>query len=318
MFSKLRAIFTKDKTPLKAESLVFKYKDREILDNLNLDIKKSRIVAIIGKSGSGKSTFLKLAAGVIAKSFRGKIRILGKRRPFSKKDIGYVPQEVSLIPDFSIEENLKLFGGINGLNEKKSLSEGILLLKELHLEESIGNKPTELSGGQRVRLNIIISLLHDPAVIILDEPFVGLDFFNRRLLWHFFKSLKNKGKSVVLTTHLLSEIEEHADQILVLGRGKIQVSGSSSQIKEKLKANKVLELKFDKKLTEENLHDINEYCRKKTVKLLDNYDDIAMFSIESENQKKFLQNFLTKHRMKHTILTYKVPSLDEAFMRASK
>jgi len=316
MFKKIKAIFNKDKSPLKTKSLNFKYGDKTILKDLNINIDSSKIVAIIGKSGSGKSTFLKLITGVIAKRFKGKITILGHSRMFSKKDIGYIPQETSLIPDLTLEENIKLFGGLNGLSEKISLTQGIKLLKTLHLDESLAKTPNELSGGQKVRFNIIISLLHDPAVVILDEPFVGLDFFNRRLLWHFFSSLKKRGKSVILTTHLLTEIENNTDQILVLNKGRIQISGNSNQIKEKLKTHKVLELKFNKRLNEDKILDINEYCRKKTVKLLDHYEDIAMFSIESDKQKQLLIGFLKKNKMQNSIMTYKTPSLDEAFMRA--
>ena len=115
---------------------------------------------------------------------------------------------------------------------------------------------------------------------------------------------------------LLSEVEEHADQILVLNKGKIQISGNSTQVKEKLKTKKVLELKFSKILSNDNILDIKEYCRKKTVKLLDHYEDTALFSIESEQQKRYVEQFLNKNKMKFKIMNYKVPTLDEAFMRA--
>lgn len=300
--------------PLFAKSLRFRYKNKEILDNLDVDIEKSKIVAIIGKSGCGKSTFLKLITGVLSKSYKGLIRIMGKPTLFSKKNIGYIPQDFSLIPDLTIEENIKFFGKLNGIDEAEAMERGLELLETLHINENLLSLPNELSGGQKVRLNIIVSILHNPFVIIADEPFVGLDFLNRKMLWNFFISLKKQKKTIILTSHLLSEIEKYVDQILILSNGRIALNGSPKQIKEKLKTKSIIEVKFKKKLNKEQKLDLKEFERKNPGTLIDYYEDMALFNIANDAQKKKLSKYLNANKMKHAMNKYKQPNLDEAFM----
>ena len=258
----------KKSIPLSAESVRFAYNNKEILQNVTLDIKENAITAIIGKSGSGKTTFLKLVAGIIAQKYGGDIKIFGRSKIFKKNVMGFVPQEIALIPDLSILDNIKIAGLNLGINEELALQKATELMKLLRLEEDLYKKPTELSGGQKVRLNIILSLLHDPKIVILDEPFVGLDFRNRRLLWHFLTSLKKKGLSIVLTSHLLSETQEHADRLVILEKGKVFFNGDLNSLKNKLKVKFILEIKFSR-ISKESLIKLEKYCNYKSIKILD-------------------------------------------------
>lgn len=194
MFKKIRTIFYKKGVPLKTKNLKFSYKKNTILKNINLTIKNNQILSIIGKSGEGKSTFLNLIVGVLTKKYEGSIKILGYENGLAKKDIGYVPQEISLIPDMNIEQNICFFGNLNGISENNAKKRGRLLMKTLHLNLPLTRFPREMSGGQKVRLNIVLSLIHNPKIIIMDEPFVGLDYFNRKILWHFLEYQKTEEK----------------------------------------------------------------------------------------------------------------------------
>ena len=220
--------------PFSADKVRFSYEDKEILKNISLNLKKGTITSIIGSSGCGKSTFLNLAAGIISKKHSGKIRIFGKSNIFKKKSIGFVPQEIAVIPDLTINDNIKIAGLNHGISSRVALGHAKYLLQTLRLSENTDKKPTELSGGQKVRLNIILSVLHDPDIFILDEPFVGLDFQNRRLLWHFLEQMKNRGKTILLTSHLLSETQEHANSLIILKEGRIYFKGTVTKLKEKL------------------------------------------------------------------------------------
>jgi len=304
-----------DKIPLSAESVRFSYSEQEVLKDVTLHVKEGTITAIIGKSGSGKSTFLKLAAGIIAKRHFGSIKIFGKPKILEKHSIGFVPQELAIIPDLSIEDNIKIAGLNLGISEKEALEKAFDLMKLLRLDESIKKKPTELSGGQKVRLNIILSLLHNPKVVILDEPFVGLDFSNRRLLWHFLESIKKKGFSVILTSHLLSETQEHADRLVILKDGKVFFSGNIDSLKEKLEIRFVFDVHFSR-LSLENFNKIKKYSDYKDIKIIDRYEKYLMFALKDQSTKDILTKLFDKLQLQYQITGFREPNLDEIFLKA--
>ena len=314
LFSFIKSIFSSNDYAITAHKLAFSYDKKEILSDFTLKIKKGQIIGIVGKSGSGKSTFLKLITGVISKSHKGNIQIFGKDKLLKKSNIGYVPQENAFIPELTLRENIILFGKLYGLSSKFALSKSKSLLRLMHLTEFEDHKPKNLSGGQKVRLNILISLLHNPKIIILDEPFVGLDFYNRKLLWLFFKSLQKEGRTLIMTTHLLSEIEKYADIIYVLKEGKIWVKGTPEHIKTELKSQAIIEVVVKGNINNEKILDIKEFCRKKTTKLIDIYEQTLIFNLEALSKKDQLSKFLNKIGLKHSVTTLKQANMDEALM----
>jgi ABC-type multidrug transport system ATPase subunit len=301
--------------PLTTSKVAFSYKDQEILRDISISLKPGELVAIIGKSGCGKSTFLKIIAGIIPQPDQGKIKIFGKPKFFSKDKIGFTPQETAMIPDLSILDNIKIFGLNSGITERKATRKAKKLLKMLKLEEDKNKLPSQLSGGQRVRLNIVLSLLHDPEILILDEPFTGLDFRNRRLLWHFLETLRKRGKSIILTSHLLAETQEHVDRLIILKNGKIFFSGNLESLKTKLKINYIYELRFTH-LSQENLEKIKKYCEYKDLKILDSYQRYLMFGINTEREKSYLIKLLNKLNLKFNEISFREPNLDETFLKA--
>jgi len=303
------------KYPLAAESVRFSYSEQEVLQDITLNVKEGTITAIIGKSGSGKSTFLKLAAGIIAGKYYGKIKIFGRSKVLEKHSVGFVPQEVALIPDLTIEDNIKIAGLNLGIPEDKALDKAFDLMKLLRLDESIKKKPFELSGGQKVRLNIILSLLHNPKVIVLDEPFVGLDFLNRRLLWHFLESLKKKGFSIILTSHLLTETQDHVDKLVILKEGKVFFKGNMDALKSKLEIKYVFEVRFSR-LSAENLGKIKKFCDYKDIKIVDTYEKYMMISLKNQRARNTLTNFFDKLKLEYEEIGFREPNLDEIFLKA--
>ncbi|MDA3836247.1 MAG: ABC transporter ATP-binding protein [Nanoarchaeota archaeon] len=304
----------KKHTPLKTQEVKFSYGKQAVLQDISLEIKEASITAIIGKSGCGKSTFLKLISGIISKSHKGKIKIFGKNKTWNKNKLGFVPQELSMIPDLSIKDNINLAGLNLGISERTAMTKAKELLELLKLNEDLDKKPDELSGGQKVRLNIILSLLHNPQFLILDEPFVGLDFQNRKLLWHFLESMKKKGKAIVLTSHLLSETEEHVDRIIILKNGKVFFTGKPEKLKEKLKIKYIFEVKFAY-LSKENLQQIKDNCYIKRIPILDHYDKYIMFALESENTRDQLTRLFKKLNLSYEELSLREPNLDEIFLK---
>ena len=312
--TKIKNLFKGNLTPIEAKSVKFGYGKKQILKDFSLKIGTGEIIGIIGQSGSGKSTFLKLITGVITKKFSGKIEIFGKNSKFNKSQIGYVPQEVSLIQELTIRENINVFGKLQGLTSEQAQKAAEPILELMHLSDFIDVTPGNLSGGQKVRINILLSILHNPSIIILDEPFVGLDYYNRKLLWFFFEELKSKKKTLIMTTHMLSEIEKHANRIYVLQEGKIIVKGTPAYVKKYMKSTIILEIQTTSNPNRNQLLDIEHYCRKKNVKLIDVYKKNIIFNLENNGQKENLLKFLIKIGLKHSIREYKEANMDEALM----
>ncbi|MFC1754792.1 ABC transporter ATP-binding protein [Thermoproteota archaeon] len=309
-----RFFFPSDAYPIRAKKVRFAYAEKEILKDFNLSVRTSQIVAVVGMSGSGKSTFLNLVAGVLTATHKGKISILGRGKGLAKEDIGYVPQEMAVLPDLSIEENIRFFGNLNGISSDKALKAGKELMGIMQLNVPLDRKTDEISGGQRVRLNIMVSLLHNPHVIIMDEPFVGLDYHNRKLLWHFLEHQRNRHKTVILTTHMLTEAEHHSDRIVLLHQGKIFAKGKMKDIRTKLQTHFILELKLSY-LNKGNVAAISRYCKDKGISIMDSFNNYMMFSVKSEGQRGYLLKFLDKKGLEFKEIGFREPNLDELFLK---
>jgi ABC-2 type transport system ATP-binding protein len=312
---KLLKRINKKVKPILTSSVGFSYKDQEVLRDVSMSTKPGEIVAVIGKSGCGKSTFLKIISGIISTSHQGKVRVFGKPKFFEKDKIGFTPQELSFIPDLSILDNIKLFGLNSGITEAKAIEQANKLLHLLKLNEGINKLPSQLSGGQKVRLNIILSMLHDPQILIMDEPFTGLDFQNRRLLWHFLETMRKKKKSIILTSHLLTETQEHVNRLVILKDGKVFFSGKLEKLRAKLKVNYIYEIRC-KYLSSENLDKIKKYCAYKDIKILDVYEKYLMFGIPTPKEKTYLIKHLEKLNLQFEEISFREPNLDETFLKA--
>jgi ABC-2 type transport system ATP-binding protein len=301
--------------PLETANVGFSYMNQEVLRDVSLALKPGELVAIIGKSGSGKSTFLKIVAGIISTKHIGKVKIFGKSKIFSKSKVGFVPQEISLIPDLSIIDNIKIAGLTCGVCEEQAMKRASELMSMLRLDENMNKNPEQLSGGQKVRLNIVLSLLHDPKILILDEPFVGLDFMNRRLLWHFLESMRKKKKSIILTSHLLTETQEHVDRLIILKDGRVFFNGNLEKLKAKLKINYIYELRFSY-LSKATISEIRKYCAYKDIEILDSYERYLMFGLNTERERNNLLKLLAKLNLKFSEISFREPNLDETFLKA--
>lgn len=309
-----RRIKPSEQHPLFARKIAFSYKDTEILRGLNLTVKSSQIIAVVGQSGSGKTTFLNIVSGVLTGKHTGKLSILGHNKSLAKDDIGYVPQDISLVPDMDLKENFQFFGSLNGLKNNVSVSVGKALMKTLQLDVPLNRLPTELSGGQKVRMNIIVSLLHNPKVIILDEPFVGLDYFNRKLLWHFLEHQKNRHKTIIITTHMLAEAEHHASRLILLHEGKIFARGKMEDIMRKLKTRYIVEIKFSY-ISGRSHKAIEKYCESHDVSIIDFFNNYMMISVNSEGQKNYFFRHLDKLKLDFKEVGFREPNLDELFLK---
>src|SRR5512142_3181707 len=192
------------------------------LGGVDLDIRAGEIFALLGPNGAGKTTLISIIAGLLRAS-AGTVRVLGKDvvRDYreTRRAIGLVPQELNFDPFFTVEETLRFQAGYFGvrLGEERLVE----ILENLELLERRRANTRALSGGMKRRLLIAKALVHEPRVLFLDEPTAGVDVELRRALWRYVRTLRDRGTTVVLTTHYLEEAEELADRIGVIDRGRL-------------------------------------------------------------------------------------------------
>ncbi len=206
--------------------------EKVALNNINLDIPKGSIFGLLGPNGAGKSTFINILADLVKKT-SGKVNVLGvdheKDLKTVKSSMGIVPQELNIDPFFTPYELLEIQAGLYGVSRKNRKTNQILEM--LALSDKSQAYARTLSGGMRRRLLIAKAMVHDPEILILDEPTAGVDVELRSNLWDSIHLLNNKGKTIILTTHYLHEAEELCDTIAIIDRGKLVACDTKENIK---------------------------------------------------------------------------------------
>ncbi|MBC1237996.1 ABC transporter ATP-binding protein [Nostoc sp. 2RC] len=216
---------------LKIQNLNKSYKLRKVLQNLNLHIDAGEIYGLLGANGAGKTTTINIICNLL-KPDSGNVII--NNQPISqatKKIIGIAPQENLLYKTLTCEENLKFFADIYGLDRKTRQQQIKATLAAVNLLDRAKNPVDTLSGGMQRRLNIAVALVHQPQLLILDEPTTGLDIEARYEIWELIRQLKNQGVTILLTTHLLDEAERLCQRIGILKDGQILAEGSLAQLR---------------------------------------------------------------------------------------
>ena len=209
-------------TAIKIRDINKSYGSLQALADINLDIKKGEFFGLLGPNGAGKSTLIGILGGLVKKD-SGSVTVLGKdiikNYRETKKSLGIVPQEITFDPYFTVRETLEIHSGYFGIKDNDEKIDELLEALSLTDKAEIG--PRQLSGGMKRRLLIAKALVHDPEIIVLDEPTAGVDVELRNSLWEYVISLNEEGKTIILTTHYLEEAEALCDRIAIMNKGKI-------------------------------------------------------------------------------------------------
>ncbi len=211
---------------MQARGLVKRYGEREALRGVDLIADAGELVAIIGPNGAGKTTLLSILAGTL-KPDAGELGV-------DVGDVGWVPQQAALYRRLTVEENLLLFARLEGHEDPRASTEEMLELAGLG--ERRGEVVARLSGGNQQRINIAIGLLSRPAVLLLDEPSVGLDPRQRARLWEFVSGLAGRGTTVIFSTHDIQEAERYGRRLLVLADGESLFDGPAEELREAVRS----------------------------------------------------------------------------------
>ena len=246
--------------------------DKLALDNISLTIKKGSIFGLLGPNGAGKSTFINILAD-LAKKTSGEIEVLNINHESNlidaKRLMGIVPQELNIDPFFTPYELLEIQAGLYGIRKKDRKT--MEILKMLALEDKAKAYARTLSGGMRRRLLIAKAMVHDPEILILDEPTAGVDVELRSNLWENIHKLNQNGKTIIITTHYLHEAEELCNEIAIINEGKLIAHDTTINIKSFLDKIKVIVDYHDDNFDLSGLKELNVEIKIKDRQIQVNY-----------------------------------------------
>ena len=214
--------------------------ETKALDNVTFDVKQGEVFGLLGPNGAGKTTFLNILAGTVTKT-SGKVNVWGfdiEKNPRQvKASLGIVPQEVNLDAFFSPKKLLELQAGLYGVKKKDRITDTILKL--VSLEDQANSYSRNLSGGMKRRLLIAKAMVHQPPILILDEPTAGVDVELRKNLWNNVKILNQEGVTIILTTHYLFEAQEMCNRIAIINRGSLAALDTTEKLLERVQSKKI-------------------------------------------------------------------------------
>jgi len=229
---------------IKIEGLKKRFGEFTAVDGLNFDIFRNEIFGLLGPNGAGKTTTISMICGLLPPS-EGKITFDNHQGKDNKSILGYCPQDNIFYPKLTCLEQLQFMGQMYGLSSKTVKSRALELLNLLGLEDKTNIRANNLSGGMKRRLNICLALIHNPEVLILDEPEAGLDPQSRILVRDFIKAF-GKEKSIVLTTHNMDEADRLADRIAIIDHGKLLLLDTPQNLKRTVGEGDILEFVIEK------------------------------------------------------------------------
>ena len=211
------------------------------LNELNLEVKEGEIFGLLGPNGAGKTTFINILSGTVIKT-KGSVNVWGfdidKNPRQVRASVGIVPQEVNLDAFFSPRKLLELQAGLYGVPKKNRITDEIL--KMVSLEKQANSYSRSLSGGMKRRLLIAKAMVHQPPILVLDEPTAGVDVELRQNLWENVKNLNKQGVTIILTTHYLFEAQEMCDRIAILNKGDLVAHDTTKNLLNRIKTKKII------------------------------------------------------------------------------
>ncbi len=283
---------------IKVNRLEKSYGAKKVVQGISFEVEKGEILCFLGPNGAGKSTTINILCGILDYE-EGEIKYKGKDvkkhlREF-KRHMGVVPQELAIYEDLSAEQNVRFFASLYGLRGKELEVKTAKALEFVGLSEKRKEKAKTFSGGMKRRLNIACSIAHEPELLIMDEPTVGIDPQSRNHILNSIRKLSNSGMTILYTTHYMEEVEEISTRILIIDTGTIIAEGTKESLKEEIFEERqfILEVEEDEQLNTDDFYKVEGVKRveKKpkelvitTLKNVENLDKIISVVIDSKTK----------------------------------
>ena len=219
---------------------------KKVVDNISLELDKPGVYGLLGTNGAGKTTTIRMILGILKKD-EGEITWKGKAVDRKSVNFGYLPEERGVYPKVKIWDQLMYFAELKGMEQQEAKEAIEKWAKELKVEEYLMMPAEKLSKGNQQKIQFMTAVIHNPELVVLDEPFSGLDPVNTEILKNIIIDLVKKGKYVIMSAHQMATIEEFCSDILILNKGKTVLQGNLKDIKETYPANRV-EIDVDQKI----------------------------------------------------------------------
>jgi len=296
------------KAKLVIENLTVRYGEFVAVNKLSFQVKEGEILGMLGPNGAGKSTTIKAILGLV--SFEGRIEIAGEdvSSVEVRRKIGYMPQSFSLYQNLTVEENMRFFASIYGVEKSEMSRRMDELLRIAELERWKDKLVKNLSGGMKQRLMLACSMIHDPEMLILDEPTAGVDPPLRRAFWEHFRDLNKEGKTILVTTHYMDEAE-NCHRLIVMRNGAKMAEGNADEIKRRALGGELILIDSIKK--QEALRILKSFGFDSEVV----EDKIAVLVENSAKTLPSVVEILRKHNLPVTYAETKKLTLEDAFLK---
>ena len=289
---------------LKVENVSKSFGEKLAVDNINFEIDKPGVFGLLGTNGAGKTTTIRMMLGILKKD-SGEITWNGKKVERKNVNFGYLPEERGIYPKTKIFEQLMYFAELKGMKKEEAIKEIDYWMKRLKVEEYKNMQAEKLSKGNQQKIQFITSILHSPELIVLDEPFSGLDPVNTELLKDVIIELVEKGKYIVMSSHQMASIEEFCSNVVIINKGKTVLKGNLKEIKDSYPATKlIINVK----------QDIKSYISQLGMKVEKELDNNYEIKIENEEQAHKLLKTLVEKNILVEKFELQRPSLNDIFI----
>jgi len=308
---------------IQLKNLFKSYGSVRALNGLNLKVPKGSLYGLLGPNGAGKSTALRIICTLLDPD-SGDVEVAGHNALLEEKEtrrrLGYVAQEVAIDKILTGRELLQLQGDLYHLNKKYKKKRIEELIQRLEMNEWIDRRCGSFSGGMKRRLDLASGLLHEPELLILDEPTVGLDIESRSVIWGLLKELRDNETTILLSSHYLEEVDELADEMAIIDKGKVIASGKPEDLKKELGGDRVtLRVReFSDELEAESV--------RKLIKNINGVSNVVVnkkqgyslnFLVRSNDVISNLSEHLLKENFEVFALSHSRPSLDDVYLQAT-
>ncbi len=216
---------------VEAQSISKTFGEVQALKDFSFVIEKGKALGLLGRNGAGKTTAIRILLGILP-SDTGKVLVDNKKLSFDENAFGYLPEERGLYLKYTVKSQLMHFASLYGMKKKEALNSIEYWLEKFEISEYLNKKVETLSKGNKQKIQLIVAVMHNPEVIILDEPFSGLDPVNVELFKTVIRELLAKGKTLIFSSHRMADVEEFCDDIIMLKKGETILQGNLNRIKE--------------------------------------------------------------------------------------
>ncbi len=277
---------------------------KKVVDSINFEIQKPGVYGLLGTNGAGKTTTIRMILGILKKD-SGEITWNGKEVQRKHVNFGYLPEERGVYPKTKIHDQLMYFARLKGMDKQKAEERMKYWMKKLEIDQYLEMTPEKLSKGNQQKVQFVTAILHDPELLVLDEPFSGLDPVNTELLKNVIIELIQKGTYIIMSSHQMYSIEEFASDVLILNKGKTVLQGNLKEIKEQYAANK---------LALSTVENVDDLIKEAGLKIYHSKNNEYTIEIANEADGYRLFDLLANKHIKVEKFEIMKPSLHDIFI----